>query len=221
MADIQIPKAFIAGFELLAKLNTKKAQEIANFLQQVPLGTGNKTFDTLFANAFPDLAPNILAPTIFSLSAFQGTEFEKVPAHEMADAIAEAFKVHAPDAGDDLLGNLKNNVLEIFVNLGGMFKSYKAFRLLGDNNKTFIEAKVVTDVRLVFDEEINNEAKDALIVHSLKITAEENNEKKEYYFSLDTNDLKKLKDTIERAEQKDKQIREQYANAISFITITE
>ena len=55
----------------------------------------------------------------------------------------------------------------------------------------------------------------------MNLKTEENNREKEYFFSMDTTDLRKLKEQLERAEEKDRLIREQYGDAISFITITE
>ncbi|MEJ7684667.1 MAG: hypothetical protein WKG06_43830 [Segetibacter sp.] len=46
-------------------------------------------------------------------------------------------------------------------------------------------------------------------------------EKKEYYFSLNTTDLLKLKQQIARAEEKEKLIKSNYSSLISFIKITE
>jgi hypothetical protein len=72
--------------------------------------------------------------------------------------------------------------------------------IMNNNAKLFIDAQFNNDIRPIFLGE-SNSLKGVVSIHNLKITYSENTETKEMYFSLDTNDLKKLKKQIELAEQ--------------------
>ena len=126
-----------------------------------------------------------------------------------------------PNIKPEEISLLQNNLLIILDKISPLALSAKAFNLLSENKTTFIESRIISDIRLVFDNDIIKKNRLAVLVHNLKIVTTENDERKEFYFSLDTNDLKMLKTQIERAEKKDELIRHQYSNEIQFIKIND
>ena len=221
MLSIQIPKPFLSGFQSLAQISAAQAKQVANFLEQISVGTGGDTFEKMFDEKFIDLANTGIASTIFSLASFTTSELNNLSDGELGEALTQSYSEQTGTKDEAHLQQLKKNLLLIFEKLGRLSSSYKVFGLLSENSRTFKNCRIVSDIRLVFNDDLADKNRNALIVHRLKINAVENDEKKEYFFSLDTNDLKKLKEQIERAEEKDKLIREQYAETISFITVTE
>ena len=105
-------------------------------------------------------------------------------------------------------GILKDH-LNRFLSISGKTKqTIKGFQLLQDNQKNIIDSKINTDIRLVFDEDIDNtKVENAVIIHNLVLEYIENNEIKELFFSLNTNDLIDLKETVQRAIQKESVLR--------------
>ena len=221
MVNIQIPKMLLPGFQSLANLSNNQVNEIGLFLQTVPIGTGNGTFRELFEEKFPDVSNPVIPFTIFSLASFQTSELKDLNPDELADLLLKSYIEQTHDESPIVKDSLKSNLLVVFENLNNILVSYKVFSLLSENGKIFTGSHIISDIRLIFKDKINNKDRNALIIHKLKVITEESNEKKEYFFSLDTSDLKKLKEQIERAEEKDKLIREQYSDVMSFITITD
>lgn len=85
----------------------------------------------------------------------------------------------------------------------------KANELLIDHEHTIHSARVLTDIRPVFGDDPENGPKAAVIVHMLKISYhDESNEVKEFYVALDTGDVDRLVDTLERADAKAKGLSE-------------
>lgn len=79
----------------------------------------------------------------------------------------------------------------------------KAYRLLPDQQHLFIRSEIYSDIRPVFRPD-NPDLKPsaAVIIHSLKITYRESGKTQEIYLGLDSEDLQKLHDTVERAIKK-------------------
>ena len=221
MINIQIPEIFIPGFSLLANTSKDEAVAIGAFLKSIPKGTGNKTFEGLFNSSFSKFEDSNLAATIYSLASFKSSDLQDETSKSLASIISNAYKEQLEDGDQESIERLSENLEILFNNLENLYDTIKAIRLLYEGGRVYKSAKVVSDIRLVFNDEIEAANRAGLVIHNLKFTVEENNENKEYYFSLDTTDLIKLKECIERAEQKDKLIREQYAGSISFITISE
>jgi hypothetical protein len=72
-----------------------------------------------------------------------------------------------------------------------------------DDERTFCKAKIITELRPVFSDELENGPKAMVILHRLKLGYHQNRGKhQDFYVSLDTEDLEALKDAIARAEVK-------------------
>jgi hypothetical protein len=220
MLSIQIPKFFLPGFKQLSNRTTEQVQKIAAFLEKVPIGTGAETFEKLFIDNFQEWGNAGIASTIFSLASFTNSDVNKLDHQQLAEKLAHSYVEQSDEKGRDVLETLIANLITLLNSIGQLSATFKVFSLLSENGKTFKSSHIVTDIRLVFSENLENKNRHALLIHHLKISAEVNDETKEYFFSLDTADLRKLKEQIERAEKKDHIIREQYGD-MSFITVTE
>lgn len=224
MVRFQIPKAYLPGFEAILALSLKQVNSIVTFLKTVPVGTGPRTFSELFSTELDkdlNLHPS-LPSTIFSLGSFKSNEGEVLSLESLVKGLVVSFgeqygKSYLPEQ----LTQLEQNLLQILSNSQQLSISYKAFNLLAENSRLYREGHVVTDIRLLFKETINEAERHGLILHQLKVESEEGGDNYDYYFSLSHNDLLKLKEQITRAIEKERIIREQYGTIISFIDLTD
>ncbi len=76
----------------------------------------------------------------------------------------------------------------------------KAKELQAESERTFCDARIITDVRPVFGENIEDSPA-MIIVHTLKIGFHESGHK-DIYVALDAGDIANLKKTLQRAEDK-------------------
>ena len=87
------------------------------------------------------------------------------------------------------------------LSLSALERASKIDQLKTDHQNIFYDAKILTDLRPVF-----NEPKDqpvgAIVTHTLKVIFHEFGEHKELYFSLDAEDISTLKKIAERANEK-------------------
>jgi len=90
--------------------------------------------------------------------------------------------------------------------------------LLSNDSAIYSESKVVTDIRIIFNDDLEEKDRNAMIVHGLNIEYYSANDIKNFHVSLTTTDLKDLKDVIERAISKENIINKDYSTDFKFIT---
>lgn len=86
--------------------------------------------------------------------------------------------------------------------------SAKAMSLLLEQQRSFTSARILTDIRPIFDQDASKPLAGAVLVHNLKIEYLENSEEKEFFVALDRRDLQRLLDALTRAQQKESSIKQ-------------
>ena len=83
----------------------------------------------------------------------------------------------------------------------------KAAGVALDQDHLFYHARILTDVRPVFDEK-GDTVSAAVIIHNLRIHYGENSDHKDFYVALDTGDIQLLREALDRADKKAKRLQE-------------
>lgn len=73
-------------------------------------------------------------------------------------------------------------------------------------------------MRLIFEDDFNKFPQSGLIIHQLKLEYLENNEQKAFFITLDSNNILKLKEDLNRALEKEASIKRDY-DKVHFINI--
>lgn len=222
MALYKIPDAYKPGFELISNLTNDQIDVIVKSFKTAEIGSGPETILNLVNNKI-DQKESLLRSAlnaIFSLINLKNSS--NINSDELINDISEAFKTEFCDGNKNKKAEILENNLKLLLssqeNLG---LTIKANYLLKENQKKFQESRIISDIRIVFGDDIQKDCKNALVVHQLKLVYQENDETKEIYISLDNSDLKKLSESINRALSKEKSIIENSSNLFTFINITE
>lgn len=97
----------------------------------------------------------------------------------------------------------------------------KSYGLLHEHQRVFQFARVISDLRPIFPHPLERPT-GAVISHMLKLTYFEEAKVKEFFVALDTGQLKEMRETLERAEQKAASIRELLKESnIPYFTLEE
>jgi hypothetical protein len=96
---------------------------------------------------------------------------------------------------------------ERLLSINSLYIIAKSARLKFDGERLYFEAKILSDIRPVFDADPENIPSAAVITHTLKIVYHEGNNHKEFYVVLGSSDLSSLSKTVERAVLKDETLR--------------
>ena len=113
MLSIQIPKAFLPGFQAIASMSTEQTNEIVAFLQQVPVGTGSINFGRTFDANFAEYSGTDLSDAIYSLASFSTFSPRIEGNMDLVEALTNSFVVQTNTADDNVTVRLKNNLKTI------------------------------------------------------------------------------------------------------------
>ena len=118
---------------------------------------------------------------------------------------AETFSKDKADAQWERLRKFLVAALSLENTVG---TAAKAGYVLTQHERIFSSARVLTDVRPIFHQDISEKPGSALIIHMLRMTQRDNHgHLTDEYFALDSNDIRKLRALIERAIKKEETLR--------------
>jgi hypothetical protein len=139
-----------------------------------------------------DEARSVIA-SLRSLYLFKASADAAVP-----DLVTDLINaLHVPDEQKEEL-TLK---LTQLLSVSALDRAYKIEQLKSDYHNVFYDAKILTDLRPVFDKP-DAPPIGATITNTLKIICHEYEDHKELYFSMEPENLAQLKRIVERAELK-------------------
>jgi len=217
MAKYNIPEHVKEGFSILIKSSRDKIESLINELSNAPKGLSPlELSDYLFKK---DVYSKNEAKEIVAVltSLYRLKERENRSINEIAEDICIALK---ETSNDKLKPKAEfEKVIIQLLSLKIIGATLKALSLQTEYYNTFCNARIITDVRPVFDDDIDKQIETGIIVHNLKIDYHKGGveDHKEFFVALDNNDLKKLKEQIIRAEKKEKSIKSSLKNIFSFI----
>ena len=148
-----------------------------------------------------------LGETIAALYRVRSSQ--DVTLEQFADDICEAMGVN----GEDRV-RLKKNITSL-LGIEEIGLASKAWDLQTEDERTFCDARILTDLRPIFGTNIQEGPKGMVLVHILKIgfhDAGTGERHKDFYISLDADDLTTLRNVIDRAGQKAESLKTSIAN---------
>ncbi len=212
MAKYRIPQQYLDGFEKISALNTEQIKIIADILNSTEFGLDkNKIVESIIAtnslNEFDSSGIKTIVNTIYSIIRLdeKDKEEQKIRIKNLTESIIH----YSDELNEDSTEKLHTYLNILFAISGKTKQTIKGIELLNSNQRNFIDSRIITDLRVVFDDDVDDtKVKNAVIVHNLKINFIENNGTiKESFFALDTNDIISLKNTLDRAIRKEHVLR--------------
>jgi hypothetical protein len=206
------PKAAEAGFKELSSLDEEVFQGILKGFLTVP--ARSSTFD--LAIEIADLL-SIDRKTLERIfSSIEGlfsivdeeSDFEQVVKDVISISLSrELIKTEeAEQLAKRLLALLQEKKI---------YYASKATNLMTENGNFFFSCRVLTDLRPVFDFNVEDVPKAGIIMHTLHIHYQEHSEAphKDFYITLEPNDLDTLIDVLSRAQAKGESLSAIFAKA--------
>ena len=224
MPAITIPKLALPGFTALSKMPIAVGKKFAEFLKYSPVGIKmdqvNEFLQTL------DIQSDQSRAIVQTIITFRGLLEESPNLEETAKNLTESYKEKTKNSLDTaLLGKLSDQEEQVlFENLKQIFESskslkltLKANRLLSEDYAVYSSSSIITDIRLVFDDDLAEKDRNGVIVHRLNIEYISPSDSNSLFVSMTNDDLKELKAAIDRALQKEEVIIKDYNSTIHFI----
>jgi hypothetical protein len=200
---LQIPKQHLPAIGKIIKLSDAETNELITALSSATITAEASAMSEKISGSVPSVSPEDLADIVETLySLYHVREFSQVrPARFVRDLVETLlsnpdFGLHKSDA--PIIGTRFKQLL----NVKTLNTLSKAVRLQRDGERIYCEAKIISDIRPVFGDDVEDRPISAVITHTLKLGYDEMGEHKEFFVVLDEQDLNALKDVIERAEVK-------------------
>lgn len=211
MTEISIPSAVIPGFKFIAKLSKKSVQQIVNYLNNTQVSSDPNHFlqglAEFIKNELRIKGHKDIAVAIASFINLLKEDNYKIVSENLANSFKE---LHYPTITDKDFTILKYNLAQILKACDNLELSVKAYTLKKESLNIYQKSKVVSDIRVIFNKDIESKERQAVLVHNLHITYRTNSENKQFFLALDLNDLKEIQIQIERAITKDTIIKSDY-----------
>jgi len=204
-----VPAAYRPGFSKIKSLRPADFDAIAAALENAPVVGGLKELAIAVGQHVSSLKRaeiEVILRSLFSLCVFLADE--ETPLSENLSSLASAMQA----SGNSQLTLSEDERIEFERRLDRLLRiksvslAAKGQRLKLEYQNTFHDAKILTDVRSIFDKP-EDRPLGFTIAHILKITYHESGDHKDFYIALDADDIQVMKKALERAESKAGSIR--------------
>lgn len=185
-------------------------------MQSFTVGGSAREFQVLLEDIKFVTDPNLLSQTLFSFGELLLNADGKLTS--LAKDLGVAYAQGISEKSIEEKERLEQNLLILFKHAANLKQTFKAFQVLLDNKSVYRQSKVLTDIRMIFNDDLEQDPKEGLIIHQLKIEQVINNAPKETFISLTNNDLLDLEKQLKRAKEKERQLKKIYSelNFINF-----
>lgn len=205
MAIFTIPEEYEVGLAELIKLSNDSVQEIISALESVAPSIRYKSLADRLAPKVSSVPKDELEEIIEVLYALNSIRTGvEVPTDFFVDDICEAI-----NESDSELLTEASGVCELFKkNFIRLLESKtleiasKSAMLLREHGKTYCSARVLSDIRPIFGESVETAPVAAMVIHTLKITYHQGDSLKDFFLAMNTKDVQKLKELLNRADAK-------------------
>jgi hypothetical protein len=204
VGTLRIPERFRAGVAAIADLTDASFNDLVQALKSSATAKTAGELSLKIADQVPSLPINSTEKIIAAISAMQSVQ-------KTAHANSEQFTADLWDALEDdspeLVENSDENVLKerakiLLDETSIHLTSAKVTELRSEIERSFCGARILTDVRTAFPDDATKYPA-MTIMQTLEIMFHDDmGRHREFYVSVDDNDLIILKDAVDRAIQK-------------------
>ncbi len=200
MATLNLPEPVTAGLTKIATLSNETFQELVSAFRKIPTRLlQNKIFDddVLFElKAIPVDDLTTIRDTVFSL--YIGRIASNAPTSIFVDQVIESLEAASPLFVNDL-DQLKKRVFQLLT-IESLEAVAKAHDLLTEHSRIFNFSRIVSQIRPIFGEKLDNLPSSAVIEHMLTVSYSQAGRRNEFVMGLDSADIKQLMETLNRAQ---------------------
>jgi hypothetical protein len=204
----------------LLLLNDRTATLIRRGLESARDGSSTKEIaDTLSASVTEITEKDLFEIVSIVRTLYLVRSNSDTPLAEFAEDLTNSIQeIKKGSISPEKIDALRRNIMELLdVNPFGL--SSKARDLQTEDERTFCRARIITDLRPVFGDDIESGPQALVVVHLLKIGFHQAGmPHTDFFVSLDSQDLDTLKEVIERAQEKSESLKN-FINDLPYLGI--
>ncbi|MFT3909941.1 MAG: hypothetical protein QM737_10980 [Ferruginibacter sp.] len=207
-----LPEEYKKGFKELAIMEQGIFDSVLDNLSKQELNTSILNLASKVSNNVK-FDSNLLREVFYSVSfLIPSLEGEEDIEETVADIIYLARFHNLISEKDE--SKLSGRITQILLDKK-LFYAYKATDLITENKNIFISSKIITDIRPIFDLNIEEPPKVGITQHTLHLhyNSDSGEPHKDFYITLTSDDIQTLLFSLLRAEDKEKTLVEVYKKA--------
>jgi hypothetical protein len=205
MPRLVIPESYRPGLLKLAMLAREAADEVLDAIrEQQPTLEEGKLASLVAARVrgVPESDVRAIIESLVSLGTALPTLSMSVT--DIAESISSGSELQLEDQQRTILREMLAQMLALpAINVTG-----RAYSVVSESANLFMDVRILTDIRPVFLDGMINGPAAATIIHSLKITYQRDGRARDFYVVLDAEEIRTLRETLDRAEKKSASLRE-------------
>lgn len=190
--DLKIPKEDFESLIELLNLSDNEFDSIVEDIEKMSFDLNFKSIESKLRNITSNY--KVILGLYFTFCKFD------IPEDKFAHQLAEYYKNKIDD--DSANNEIEQRILKLFKKENPIRIAIKSRILISEVSNLYDECRVLTDVRPVFSSKEESSIISKVILSNLKISYRKNEDFKEFFVTLEEEDLRKLKDVIERAIKK-------------------
>lgn len=210
MAKLSIPERFKSGISSIEKLDESIINSLYQGFQRAPESISAKELASAIQSEHKDISVEYLQNVIKALREMYAVRSNAdIPLESFANDIVEAVEENEKTAlSIERAENFKQRIIKL-LSIDTLGLHSKARDLQTEDERTFCRARILTDLRPVFGNQIGDGPKGMTLIHILKLGYHSGSkEHLNFYVSLDSEDLVSLKEAIDRALAKAESLKE-------------
>lgn len=210
MPALRIPPQYHECLRRILALDPTSSVSLAEALATAPMSLDWRKLSATVSDRVQGLSPGDVSVILETLVALYSVR-------AVLDGPVEQFITDLLDglrtSGDfpQVSACTEEHLMRLFSPLLGLDSSVgllsKARHLLNEYQKVYCSARVVTDLRPVFAGDAGSPPAAMIVVHTFRVHYHQGGEFKEIFLSLDTSDIKALRELLDRAEEKASSLR--------------
>lgn len=213
MSKLSQHRYFLQGWLAVSELTPEQWRDLLTQVDRIPVAMDIPGVAESLPSSIDEETRTGLAVLFYGLAGIDtDTDF-----HQLAESIWSEVPEELAVGDAARLDLTATRLTELALHLSVFKRTERALGLKEEAGWLFEDARVVSDIRLVFNDHLDDEHRLGLLVHQLRLTVQQGKKTKDVYISCSRSDLQLIKDQIDRALKKDQVIRKDYADSIQFI----
>jgi hypothetical protein len=212
MSKIRIPSKVLPGFKIISELSEDKIDKLISILENIEIGIHFEILDLKLQDLFTTEDSKAL---VFTFISFSNLLENEVDFYRLASNLSSSYyNITGIEKEPD--NKLEINLKKIFTKSHNLLITVKARDLALENENTLTGIKVISDIRPVFNFDLESQNRTALILHKMHFTFQKGSSNRDIFLTMDAEDLKIVSKSIERAIKKDEILRKDYKLNFKF-----
>jgi hypothetical protein len=205
MPELTVPKRYASGFARIISLSSAESDQIERALA-LAKSTNPKELTDIVVAALPSLAWDDAKGMVEALlSLYSARTGQDVTIDAFVAALVEAVpqaEIKGPNGSGVQPLEVITTTLRNLLSIRPLSMIAKARNLHIDHENTFCAARILTDLRAVFDVDVTEAPAGFVMAHILKLGYHHAGEHTELHVAMDQRDVDKLLVALQRAKLK-------------------